>query len=94
MDSKNLKNPRLADLVQSSYTFAAAVQDIPGASIVSDNVEITLAEFGDDAEVIEARFGTEIATLSESSGVATLDFTSAVSASDVIQVSVRSPKQI
>lgn len=94
MDSKNLKNARLADLILSSYTFAAKVQDIPGASINSDNVEITLAEFGDDAEVIEARFGTEVATLSESSGVATLDFTSAVSASDVIQISVKSPKQI
>ena len=94
MDSKNLKNSRLADLVLSSFTFAAKVSEIPGASIVSDNVEITLAEFGDDAEVIEARFGTEVATLSESSGIATLDFTSAVTASDVILISVKNPKQI
>lgn len=94
MDSKNLKNSRLADLVLSSFTFAAKVSDIPGASIVSDNVEITLAEFGDDAEVIEARFGTEVASLSETSGIATLDFTSAVSASDVILISVKNPKQI
>lgn len=94
MDSKNLKNPRLADLVLSSFTFAAKVSDIPGASIVSDNVAITLAEFGDDAEVIEARFGTEVASLSEASGVATLDFTSAVTASDVILISVKTPKQI
>jgi hypothetical protein len=94
MDSKNVKNPRLADLLLSSYTFAAKVSDIPGASIVSDNVELVLAEFGDDAEVVEARFGTEVASLSEAAGVATLDFTSAVTASDVIQVSVRSPKSL
>ena len=94
MDSKNLKNPRLADLVLSSFTFAAKVSDIPGASIVSDNVEITLAEFSDDAEVIEARFGAEIARLSLAAGVATLDFTSAVTASDVILISVKTPKQI
>lgn len=94
MDSKNIKNSRLADLVLSCFTFAAKVSDIPGASIVSDNVEIVLAEFGDSAEVVEARFGTEVATLSESSGVATLDFTSAVAASDVILISVKTPKQI
>jgi hypothetical protein len=94
MDSKNLSNPRLADLLLTSYTFAAAVQDIPGASINSGNVEITLAEFGDDAEVVEARFGTEVATLSESAGVATLDFTSVAAETDVIQLSVRSPKSL
>ena len=94
MDSKNIVNPRLADLILSSYTFSAAVQDIPGASIVSDNVELVLAEFSDDAQVVEARFGTEVATLSEASGVATLDFASAVTASDVIQISVKSPKSL
>ena len=91
MDSKNIANSRLADLILSSETFAARVQEIPGASIVSDNVEITLAEFGDDAEVLEARFGAELASLSTASGVTTLDFTSAVTASDVIQISVKSP---
>jgi len=94
MDSKNISNSRLADLLLSSETFAAKVSDIPGASIVSDNVELVLAEFGDDAEIVEARFGAEIASLSEAAGVATLDFTSAVSATDVIQVSVRSPKSL
>ena len=94
MDSKNLSNPRLADLILSTYTFAAQVQEIPGAAINSGNVEITLAEFGDDAEVVEARFGTEVATLSESAGVATLDFTSAAAASDVIMLTVRSPKSL
>ena len=94
MDSKNVKNPRLADLLLSSETFAAVVQDIPGASIVSDNVEIVLAEFGDNAEVIEARFGTEVASLSTAAGVTTLDFTSAVTASDVIQISVKSPTSL
>lgn len=90
-DSKNVKNPRLADLLQSSFTFAAKVEDIPGASIDTGDVKITLAEFAEGSEVIEARFGTEVATLSEAAGVATLDFTSAVTASDVIQLSVKSP---
>ena len=94
MDSKNLKNARLSDLVLSSFTFAAAVSDIPGASIVTGNVEIVLAEFGDSAEVIEARSGTEVASLSESAGVATLDFTSAVTASSVILISVKTPIQL
>lgn len=94
MDSKNLKNSRLADLIVSTYTFAAKVEEIPGSAIASDNVELTLAEFGDDAEVVEARFGTEYASLSEAAGVATLDFTSAVTASDVIQVTVKSPKTL
>lgn len=91
MDSKNIKNPRLADLLLSSYSFAARVEEIPGAVINAGNVEITLAEFGDDAEVVEARFGTEVASLSEASGVATLDFTSAVSESDVISIAVKLP---
>jgi hypothetical protein len=91
MDAKNLKNPRLADLVVSTFTFSAKVEEIPGSAINTGNVELTLSEFGDDAEVVEARFGTEYATLSESAGVATLDFTSAASATDVIQVVVKVP---
>lgn len=94
MDSKNLSNPRLADLVLSTFTFAAAVQEIPGSAINAGNVELDLSQFGDDAEVVEARFGSEIASLSEASGIATLDFTSAVSASDVIQLTVKSPKSL
>lgn len=94
MDSKNLKNPRLADLILSTFTFAAQVQEIPGASINTGNVEITLAEFGDDAEVVEARFGTELAALSEAAGIATLDFTSAAAADDVILITVRTPKSL
>lgn len=86
MDSKNVKNPRLADLLLKTYHLAADVQDIPSAEIVSDNVEITLAELGEGAEIIQARFGSEIATISESSGVATLDFTSAVTATDLIEI--------
>jgi hypothetical protein len=94
MDSKNVKNARLADLLLSSFTFAAQVQDIPGAAIDTGNVEITLAEFGDAAEVLEARFGTEVASLSTAAGVTTLDFTSAVAADDVILLSVKSPSQL
>ena len=94
MDSKNVTNPRLADLLQSSYSFAARVQEIPGSAINAGNVEITLAEFGDDAEVLEARFGAELASISVASGVATLDFTSAVTESDVISLAVKSPRSL
>lgn len=93
MDSKNIKNPRLADLMMSSYHLVAKVEEIPGASIVSDNVELDLSEFGEDAEVKLARFGAEIASLSEAAGVATLDFASAVTASDLIEIHVRRPNQ-
>lgn len=92
MDSKNVKNPRLADLLLGSYHLAAKVEEIPGASIVSDNVELDLSEFKSDAdevEVMQARFGAEIASISVSSGVATLDFTSAVAATDLIEIDVR-----
>ena len=90
-DPKNLSNPRTADLALSSYSITAAVQDIPGAAIVSDNVEITLADFEADATVLEGRFGAEHATASEAAGVATLDFTSAVTATDVITVKFKKP---
>ena len=94
MDSKNIKNPRLADLLLGSEHLVAKVSEIPGASIVSDNVEIILANFGEDAEVVLARFGTEIASLSEASGVATLDFTSAVTSSSVIEIDLKQkPRQ-
>lgn len=89
MDSKNLTNGRLADLALSSMVIAAKVEEIPGASINSGNVELTLAEFSEDAEVLRADFGSQIASLSEAAGVATLDFTSAVRASDLIVVYVR-----
>lgn len=91
MDSKNIKNPRLADLILSTFTFAAQVQDIPGASIDSGNVLITLAEFGPDAEVVEARLADESASLSVAAGVATLDFTSAATAASVILLTVKTP---
>lgn len=89
MDSKNVKNPRLADLLVSTYHLPAVVDEIPGAEINAGNVEITLAELGEEAEIIQARFGSEIASLSEAAGVATLDFTSAVTASDVIEISFK-----
>ena len=94
MDSKNVKNPRLANLLLSSLTLAAAVQDIPGAVINSGNVEITLSEFGPNAQVIEARFEDEIASLSETAGVATLNFATGLTATSVILVSIKSPIQL
>lgn len=91
MDSKNLKNPRLADLALASYSITAVVSDIPGAAINAGNVEITLADFDEDAEIIDGRFGAEYDLASEAAGVATLDFTSAVTATDVITVNFKKP---
>jgi len=89
MDSKIVKDARLADLILRTETVVAVVSDIPGASIVSDNVELELANFGEDAEVVVAKFGTEVATVSMNGTVATLDFPSAVAATDLIEVSVK-----
>lgn len=91
MDSKLIKDSRLADLVLATDQVCAAVQDIPGASIVSDNVELELAKFGDSVSVVLAELPSagEVASVSVSSGVATLDFTTAVTASDVIKVYVK-----
>ena len=91
MDSKLLKNSRLADLSLSTQEIVAAVQDIPGASIVSDNVELDLSEFADEAAVVLAELPSagEVAAVSVASGIATLDFTTAVSASDIIRVYVK-----
>jgi hypothetical protein len=91
MDSKNIADPRLADLVLSTYLVCAAVQDIPGASIDSGNVELDLSKFDeeDEATVVLAEFGTEVASVSVASGVATLDFTSGVTASDVVKIYVK-----
>lgn len=88
MDSKLVKNSALANLILKTESVVAAVSDIPGASIVSDNVELELSNFGDDAAVVLAKFGSETATVSVSGTVATLDFTSAVTAADVIEVHV------
>lgn len=89
MDSKIVKDARLADLILRTESVVAAVSDVPGASIVSDNVELELANFGEDAEVVIAQVNGEVATVSVSGTVATLDFTSAVTASDIMEVSVK-----
>ena len=93
MDAKNLKNSRLADLVLKRYHVHAKVSEIPGASIVSDNVVIDLAEFGADAVVFDAYFRSaddaiEKATVTLSGTEATLNFTSNVAASDTIDLYV------
>ena len=86
MDAKNLKNSRLADLVLKRYHLIAEVSEIPGAAIDSDNVTIDLSEMGEGASVKTARFGAEVATVTVVDQVATLDFTSAVAADDIIDV--------
>lgn len=88
MDSKIVKDARLADLILKTESVVAAVSNIPGATINSDNVELELSNFGDNASVVLAKFGSEVASITVAGTVATLDFTSAVSASDVIEVHV------
>ena len=87
-DQKLLSDSRLADLMMKRQFLCAKVSEIPGASIDSDNVKLDLSKFGSDAHVFRAEFGSEVASLSEASGFATLDFTSAVSASDEIKIFV------
>ena len=95
MDSKNIKNPRLADLSVSTQTIVAAVKDIPGAVINAGNVEIDLAEFSESGEasvvVGEALLaaGHEVASLSVALDIATLDFTTALTSADIIRVVVK-----
>ncbi len=89
MDSKNLKNPRLADLSLSTQVVTAAVQDIPGASINAGNVELELSNFGENAEVVLAESAGEIATVSVVGTVATLDFASALTDASILRVTVR-----
>lgn len=89
MDSKIVKDARLADLILRTETVVAAVQDIPGADIDSANATIELSNFGEDAEVVIAKCAGEIATVTVSGTVATLDFTSAVTAASIVEVTVK-----
>jgi len=96
MDSKIVKDARLADLVLKTVQVVAPVSDIPGAEISSGNVELELAKFGADAEVVLAEGFLaassdviEKASVSVSGTVATLNFTSAAVATDVIRVVVK-----
>jgi len=90
MDSKIVKDGRLADLILATETVVAAINDIPGASIDgSDNCVIDLTKFGEGASVVLAKAAGEIATVSVSGTDATLDFTSAVSASSILELSVK-----
>lgn len=89
MDSKILKDSKLADLSLSLFNITEQVQNIPGASLNSGNVELDLSNFADEAEVILAKFGAEVATVTVADQVATLDFTSAVTDSDIVEIVVR-----
>lgn len=89
MDSKNLKDGRLADLALKSYFFAAQVKDIPGAAIDgSDNVTIDLSKFDEGASVVLARIGSELASISTVDETATLDFASAATETSVLELAV------
>ena len=88
MDAKNITNSRLADLVLKRTLVHAKGSEIPGASIVSDNLVIDMDEFGEGALVFDAYFGAEKASVSYSGSVATLDFTSAVALTDTFDIFV------
>ena len=95
MDSKNIKNSRLADLSVSTQIIVAAVSDIPGASIDTDNVVIDLLQFGEAGEsaVVSGELilvaGNQTATLSLSVDDATLDFVAAATTASIIRVVIK-----
>ena len=89
MDSKNLKDGLLADAFLASGFMVRKVKDIRGASIDSDNVVLDLSKFGPGAEVVFARIGTEIASLSQVDQDATLDFVSAATVESVLELSFK-----
>lgn len=93
MDSKLNLDSRMADLDLSTTVITAAVQDIPGAAINTGNVELDMTKFAKSGEasvvLAEVPSTGEVASVSVAGDVATLDFTSAVSASDVVRVTVK-----
>ena len=91
MDSKLVKDSKLADLILSTEMVVAAVKDIPGASIDSGNVVLDLTKFGTDAVVVLAEAAGEIATISVSGTDATLDFTSAATTATIVKLFVKLP---
>lgn len=92
MDGKNVKDGQLGNLILESRFFVREVKDIPGASIVSDNVELDLSKWGPSAEVVFARVGSELASISQTAGdTATLDFASAATSASILELSVKVP---
>lgn len=93
MDSKLNLDSRMADLDLSTTVITAAVSDIPGAVINAGNVELDMTKFDQSGEASvvlgELPSAGEVASLSVSGDTATLDFTSAVTASDVIRVTIK-----
>lgn len=90
MDSKIVKDSRLADLILKTEQVTAVVTDIPGAEINASNVDLDLSKFGPNASVVLAELPSagEVASVSVTGEVATLDFATGVTATDVIRVTV------
>jgi hypothetical protein len=89
MDSKLVKDSRLADLLLSREHVVAEISEIPGASISGTDVLLDLSKFGDDADVLVARIGSEEASsIVVAAGVATIGFTAPAS-SDILEVVVK-----
>ena len=94
MDSKIVKDARLADLVLKTVEVCAKVSDIPGASIDTDNVVLDMSKFGEDAVALFAidDLGEVIVDadgITNSAGSATLDFAQAQTVSKIIKVCVQ-----
>ena len=89
MDSKLVKDSRLADLLLANTPLSAVVSEIPGASIVTGNVALDLSKFGPNASVVIARIGSEIASVSVLAEVATLDFTSVATSASILEVVIK-----
>ena len=93
MDSKNVKDGQLGNVLLESFAMCRQVKDIPGASIDgSDNVVLDLSKWGPSAEVVLARVGAELATITQTAGdSAELDFASAATAASFLELFVKIP---
>lgn len=89
MTTKIFKNAAASDLALKSPFLVAAVSDFPGASIDSGNVLLDLSQYGDNASVVLARIGDELASISVSGTVATLDFTSVATLASTLELALK-----
>lgn len=95
MSSKLNVDSGMANLELSTSTITAAVADIPGASIVTDNVVIDMTKFAPtgEAELIAAELilvaGNQTATITSSGDDFTADFTAAATTASIVRLTVK-----
>lgn len=97
MDSKLNVDSRLADLDLKTTVITAVVGDIPGSSIVTDNVVLDMTKFAPtgEAEVISCELmlvgvGTnETGAITNAGDVYTANFTAAATVASIVRVTVK-----